>query len=101
IGLIASLATYARINKHGFIETPYRKVDTAKVSTDITYMSALEEAGHKIAPATRDALTTARELKDSSVICRVNGEYEIVNKDNVSLMDVSPSQLVSIAASLI
>ncbi|MCE3009027.1 MAG: DNA-directed RNA polymerase subunit beta [Proteobacteria bacterium] len=101
IGLIASLATYARINKHGFIETPYRKVDTAKVSTEITYMSALEESGHKIAPATRDALTTARELKDSSVICRVNGEYEIVNKDNVSLMDVSPSQLVSIAASLI
>jgi DNA-directed RNA polymerase subunit beta len=101
IGLIASLATYARINKHGFIETPYQKVEGAKVSKDITYMSALEEEGHKIAPATRDALTAARELKDSSVICRVNGEYEITTRDNVSLMDVSPSQLVSIAASLI
>ena len=100
IGLIASLATYARINKHGFIETPYRKVDHGQVSQDITYMSALEEAGHIIAPAIRDS-DNQRELKVPSLVSRRDGEYEVVGKDNVSLMDVSPSQLVSIAASLI
>ncbi len=100
IGLIASLATYARINHYGFIETPYRKVDEAKISTDISYMSALEEQGHYIAQATRDIGKT-NVLNIESVTCRVNGEYEIVDKAKVSLMDVSPSQLVSIAASLI
>jgi DNA-directed RNA polymerase subunit beta len=98
IGLIASLATYARINNYGFIETPYRKVDAAKVSADITYMSALEEQGHYIAQATRES---AKEIHTENTVVRVNGEYEIVDKDKVSLMDVSPSQLVSIAASLI
>ena len=98
IGLIASLATYARINNYGFIETPYKKVDKGDISSDITYMSALEEAGHRIAPATRDA---SEKIQQESVICRKDGEYEIIGKDNVSLMDVSPSQLVSIAASLI
>ncbi len=100
IGLIASLATYARINNYGFIETPYRKVEVSKVSSDITYMSALEEAGHKIAQAPRD-ITGQFQIQEDTVICRVDGEYEITPKDNVSLMDVSPSQLVSIAASLI
>ncbi|MEZ0390948.1 MAG: DNA-directed RNA polymerase subunit beta [Pseudobdellovibrionaceae bacterium] len=100
IGLIASLATYARINNYGFIETPYRKVDTAKVSGNITYMSALEEAGHKIAQAPRDP-AGQKEVQEDTVVCRVDGEYEITPKDQVSLMDVSPSQLVSIAASLI
>jgi DNA-directed RNA polymerase subunit beta len=100
IGLIASLATYARINKHGFIETPYRKVDEGHISTDITYMSALEEFGHKIAPATRET-SSAREMPNENIVCRVNGEYELTGKTQVSLMDVSPSQLVSIAASLI
>ncbi len=98
IGLIASLATYARINNYGFIETPYRRVDTGKVSSSIEYMSALEEADHHIAQATREVTT---ELKAASVTVRVNGEYETVEKDKVSLMDVSPSQLVSIATSLI
>ncbi len=100
IGLIASLATYARINHYGFIETPYRKVDDANISSDISYMSALEEQGHYIAQATRDT-GNAKVLDLESVTCRVNGEYEIVDKAKVSLMDVSPSQLVSIAASLI
>jgi len=100
IGLIASLATFARINKHGFIETPYRKVEAGHISSAITYMSALEEAGHKIAPATRDS-AAAKELSADSRVCRVNGEYELTARDGVSLMDVSPSQLVSIAASLI
>ncbi len=100
IGLIASLATYARINHYGFIETPYRKVVEGKISSDITYMSALEESGHHIAQASRDVMGQ-KEISQSSVTVRVNGEYEIVDKDKVSLMDVSPSQLVSIAASLI
>ncbi len=98
IGLIASLATYARINHYGFIETPYRKVDHGNISSQITYMSALEEADHHIAQANKDASKTVNT--DTSVV-RVNGEYEIVDKDKISLMDVSPSQLVSIAASLI
>lgn len=100
IGLIASLATYARINHYGFIETPYRNVTEGKVSAEIKYMSALEEAGHKIAQASREE-AGQKEIQDPSVICRVDGEYEITPKDAVSLMDVSPSQLVSIAASLI
>jgi DNA-directed RNA polymerase subunit beta len=98
IGLIASLATYARINHYGFIETPYRKVEHGNISSQITYMSALEEADHHIAQANRDASKTVNT--DSSVV-RINGEYEIVDKEKISLMDVSPSQLVSIAASLI
>jgi DNA-directed RNA polymerase subunit beta len=98
IGLIASLATYARINNYGFIETPYRRVDAGKVASSIEYMSALEEADHHIAQASREVTT---EIKADSLTVRVNGEYVNVDKDKVSLMDVSPSQLVSIAASLI
>lgn len=100
IGLIASLATYARINHYGFIETPYRTVDTGKVSKDISYLSALEEQGHLIAQATRES-GASREISTETVTCRRDGEYEVVDKNKVTLMDVSPSQLVSIAASLI
>ncbi len=100
IGLISSLATYARINNYGFIETPYRKVDAGSISSDITYMSALEEAGHYIAQAPRDE-KGHRNIQTPSATTRRDGEYEIVDKDKVTLMDVSPSQLVSIAASLI
>ncbi|MBX7230873.1 MAG: DNA-directed RNA polymerase subunit beta [Bdellovibrionales bacterium] len=99
IGLIASLATFARINNYGFIETPYRKVDGGKVSDDIVYMSALEESGHFIAQAGRDV--EKNKLTTSNVTVRCNGEYELIENEKVSLMDVSPSQLVSIAASLI
>jgi DNA-directed RNA polymerase subunit beta len=100
IGLIASLATYARINNYGFIETPYRRVEIGKVSKDISYLSALEEQGHLIAQATRDSGAN-REITTENVTCRRDGEYEVVDKNKVTLMDVSPSQLVSIAASLI
>ncbi len=100
IGLIASLATYARINNYGFIETPYRRVETSKVSKDISYLSALEEQGHLIAQATRES-GIHREITTENVTCRRDGEYEVVDKNKVTLMDVSPSQLVSIAASLI
>ena len=100
IGLIASLATYARINNYGFIETPYRKVEGGLVSHDISYTSALEESGHYIAPAGRDFVAGSKIAIDT-MVCRINGEYENIDKDKVTLMDVSPSQLVSIAASLI
>ncbi|MBC87193.1 MAG: DNA-directed RNA polymerase subunit beta [Bdellovibrionaceae bacterium] len=96
IGLIASLATYARINQYGFIETPYRNVTETKISSEVNYLSALEETGHHIAPAGSED-----DIKDGNITCRHNGEYEVVDNEKVSLMDVSPSQLVSIAASLI
>ncbi len=99
IGLIASLATYARINSYGFIETPYRKVDDSKVTEEIEYMSALEEQNHKIAQA--GEILNKGQITSDNVTVRFNGEYEVIDKDKVSLMDVSPSQLVSIAASLI
>ncbi len=99
IGLIASLATYARINSYGFVETPYRKVNDGKVTRDISYMSALEESGHHIAQAGKDIAND--EITADNVTVRVDGEYERVDKSRVSLLDVSPSQLVSIAASLI
>lgn len=100
IGLIASLATYARINHYGFIETPYRRIEGGSVSKDISYLSALEEQGHLIAQATRES-GVKREITTDTVTCRRDGEYEVVDKQKVTLMDVSPSQLVSIAASLI
>lgn len=99
IGLIASLATYARINNYGFIETPYRHVESGKVDKEIHYMSALEEQGHYIAQAGRGVKDD--KLVGENTTARKDGEYEVVDKDKVSLMDVSPSQLVSIAASLI
>ncbi|AZZ37558.1 DNA-directed RNA polymerase subunit beta [Bdellovibrio sp. qaytius] len=100
IGLIASLSTYARINSYGFIETPYKKVEGGKVSEAITYMSALEESGHFKAQAPTDAKFN-KELAPGNHTVRRDGEYELVDREKVTLQDVSPSQLVSIAASLI
>lgn len=99
IGLIASLATFARINQYGFIETPYREVASGQISDEIKYKSALEESGHYIAQAGK--FVEGMKFTADNVTARVDGEYEMVEKDKVSLMDVSPSQLVSIAASLI
>jgi DNA-directed RNA polymerase subunit beta len=101
IGLIASLATYARINNYGFIETPYRKVDSGEISKDINYMSALEESDHYIAQAAAKDQANLSKLPTGNTTVRYNGEYEVIDRDKVTLMDVSPSQLVSIAASLI
>ncbi|MFN3454872.1 MAG: DNA-directed RNA polymerase subunit beta, partial [Pseudobdellovibrio sp.] len=100
IGLIASLSTYARINNYGFIETPYRKVENGKVSKEIHYLSALEESGHYKAQAPTYG-DDSRELAPGNHTVRRDGDYELVDRDKVTLMDVSPSQLVSIAASLI
>ncbi len=100
IGLIASLSTYARINEHGFVETPYRLVHEGKVSTEIKYFSALEEEGHAIAQANaplNDDGTFVNEL----VNARQSGEFLLTNREDIELMDVSPKQLVSVAAALI
>lgn len=100
IGLIASLSTYARINSYGFIETPYKKVEGGKISEQITYMSALEESGHYKAQAPTEPKYN-KELAPGNHTVRRDGEYEVVDREKVTLQDVSPSQLVSIAASLI
>ena len=100
IGLIASLATYARVNEYGFIETPYRKVVDGKPTDNYEYYSALEEEEHAIAQATTP-LNDEGRLAGPQVDVRVNGEYRQVPPTDVELMDVSPNQLVSVAASLI
>jgi len=100
IGLIASLSTYARINIHGFVETPYRIVKNGKVSNEIQYFSALEEEGHAIAQANAP-LDKKNCFVNELVNARKNGEFMLVNRDEIELMDVSPKQLVSVAAALI
>ena len=100
IGLINSLATFARVNKYGFIETPYRKIIDGKVTMDVIYLSAMEEAKHYVAQANAD-LDAKGAFKDEFVICRHNGEVIMAARENVDLMDVSPKQLVSVAAALI
>ncbi|RUM98805.1 DNA-directed RNA polymerase subunit beta [Pseudaminobacter arsenicus] len=100
IGLINSLATFARVNKYGFIETPYRKIVDGKVTLDVTYLSAMEEAKHYVAQANAD-LDSEGRFVDEFVICRHSGEVMMAPRENVDLMDVSPKQLVSVAAALI
>ena len=107
IGLIASMAAYARINENGFIETPYRLVKKGKLSNEIKYYSALEEeAGHLENSKSKHVISQARfnfnEMSEGSFLtAREKGEYKTVRKQDVDLMDVSPGQLVSVAASLI
>ena len=100
IGLINSLSTYARVNKHGFIETPYRKVHDRRVSRDIVYLSAMEEAPCTIAQsnATMDEKDC---LTGDLITCRQGGEVVMCSPQEVDYMDVSPRQLVSVAAALI
>ncbi len=100
IGLIASLSTYARINEFGFIETPYRTVEGAVASADVAYYSALEERGHYIAQANAK-LDDKNRLVADLVQCRHNEDFDMVPPTEVTLMDVSPSQLVSVAAALV
>jgi DNA-directed RNA polymerase subunit beta len=100
IGLIASLSTYARINVHGFVETPYRIVKGGQATSEIRYFSALDEEGHAIAQA--NAPLDAKGFFTSDLVnARKNGEFMLVTPDEIELMDVSPKQLVSVAASLI
>ncbi|MBI5300178.1 MAG: DNA-directed RNA polymerase subunit beta [Deltaproteobacteria bacterium] len=100
IGLISSLATYARVNNYGFIETPYRKVTNGHVTDEVHYSSALDEAKHLIAQANAAVSKDGRFSADI-VSCRSHGEFVTSLAKEVTLMDVSPQQLVSIAAALI
>ncbi|KAJ54000.1 DNA-directed RNA polymerase subunit beta [Actibacterium mucosum KCTC 23349] len=100
IGLINSLATYARVNKYGFIETPYRKVEDGQVTDEVNYMSATEEMRHTVAQANAN-LDDAGRFQNDLVNTRQSGEYTMAPRESVDLIDVSPKQLVSVAASLI
>ena len=100
IGLINSLATYARVNKYGFIESPYQKVEKGKVTSEINYLSAVEEAKHHIAQANAQVDKNGKFVNDL-VNCRYAGDTELKTPDSVEYMDVSPKQLVSVAAALI
>jgi DNA-directed RNA polymerase subunit beta len=100
IGLINSLASFSRVNKYGFIETPYRQVKDGKVTSDVVYLSAMEEQKHAVAQASAD-LNEDGSFVEELVSARENGEFVMSPRENVTLMDVSPKQLVSVAASLI
>ncbi|MEK9713135.1 MAG: DNA-directed RNA polymerase subunit beta, partial [Thalassolituus sp.] len=100
IGLINSLSSYARTNEYGFLETPYRKVIDGVVTDDIIYVSAIEEADYVIAQASVPTDETGR-LQGDLISVRHKNEFTVMSPDNVTLMDVSPQQVVSIAASLI
>ncbi|OCX59696.1 DNA-directed RNA polymerase subunit beta [Thioclava sp. SK-1] len=100
IGLINSLATFARVNKYGFIETPYRKVVDGKVTDDVVYMSATEEMRHTVAQANAD-LDEQGQFKNDLVSTRQSGDFMLNPNEAVDLIDVSPKQLVSVGAALI
>ncbi len=100
IGLINSLSTFARVNKYGFIETPYRKIKDGKVTNDVVYLSAMEEQKHTVAQASAET-TPDGSFVEELVSAREAGEFVMAPRENVTLMDVSPKQLVSVAASLI
>ena len=100
IGLINSLASFARVNKYGFIETPYRRVDDGKVTDEVQYMSATEEMRYTVAQANAK-LDDAGKFANDLVSTRQAGEYMLNTPENIDYIDVSPKQLVSVAASLI
>jgi DNA-directed RNA polymerase subunit beta len=100
IGLINSLATFARVNKYGFIESPYRKVKDGKVTLDVQYLSAMEEQKYAVAQA--DTPIDANDhISGDLIVCRQAGDVVFLPSDRVDYMDVSPKQLVSVAAALI
>ncbi|MFB3081329.1 MAG: DNA-directed RNA polymerase subunit beta [Nitrosomonadaceae bacterium] len=100
IGLINSLALYARTNKYGFLETPYRKVKNKKVTNEIDYLSAIEEGQYVIAQANAQLDRHNKFIQDI-VSCRQNNEFTLATPDRIEYMDVAPAQIVSVAASLI
>ncbi len=100
IGLINSLAVYARTNEYGFLETPYRKAANGKVSGDIEYLSAIEEGQFVIAQANA-SLTTRGQFEEELISCRYKNEFALFPAEQIQFMDVSPKQIVSVAASLI
>ena len=100
IGLINSLATYARVNKYGFIETPYRKVENSRVTDEVVYLSAMEEGRYTIAQANAE-IDARNRISSELVSCRSAGDFSMVLPGEVEYIDVSPKQLVSVAAALI
>ncbi|MDR3390099.1 MAG: DNA-directed RNA polymerase subunit beta [Sulfuriferula sp.] len=100
IGLINSLALFAQTNKYGFLETPYRKVEDSKVTDKIEYLSAIEESKYVIAQANAE-LDAAGKFTSEIVSCRFKNEFELASPERIEYMDVAPSQIVSVAASLI
>ena len=100
IGLINSLALYARVNDYGFIETPYRKVNNGKVAKEIEYLSAIEEGKYVIAQANAELDKTGKFV-DELVSCRNHNEFTLSTPDKIEYIDVAPAQIVSVAASLI
>jgi DNA-directed RNA polymerase subunit beta len=100
IGLINSLATYARVNKYGFVETPYRKVKDGRVTDEVIYLSAMEEGRYTVAQA-NSAIDGKGRFTDDLVVVRHAGDVQLIPPDKVDFMDVSPKQLVSVAAALI
>ena len=100
IGLINSLASFSRVNKYGFIETPYRQVKDGKVTSDVIYLSAMEEQKHTVAQASAE-LTEDGSFVEELVSARHSGDNLMAPRETITLMDVSPKQLVSVAASLI
>ncbi len=100
IGLISSLSTYARVNEFGFIESPYRRVENGRVSEKVDYLTADKEENYVVAQANTE-LDEKGNIKRDKVMARYRGEFLEVEKDRIQYMDVSPKQLVSVAASLI
>ena len=100
IGLINSLATFARVNKYGFVETPYRKVKDGRVTDEVIYLSAMEEGRYTVAQA-NSAIDVKGRFTDDLVVVRHAGDVQLIPPDKVDFMDVSPKQLVSVAAALI
>ncbi|MDE1938588.1 MAG: DNA-directed RNA polymerase subunit beta [Alphaproteobacteria bacterium] len=100
IGLINSLATYARVNKYGFIESPYRRVHNKHVTDEVVYLSAMEEAKYTIAQANATIDSRGR-ITDELVSCRKHSDFTMTTPDQVEFIDVSPKQLVSVAAALV
>jgi DNA-directed RNA polymerase subunit beta len=100
IGLINSLALYAKTNKYGFLETPYRRVENGKVTAEIDYLSAIEESQFTIAQANSE-LDAKSSFREDLVSSRYKNEFVLSNKDEINYMDVAPGQIVSVAASLI
>ncbi|MEE2956855.1 MAG: DNA-directed RNA polymerase subunit beta [Pseudomonadota bacterium] len=100
IGLINSLATYARVNQYGFIETPYRVVKKGKVTKEVIYLSAIEEGRYTVAQANAE-LDRNGKLVEELVSCRSGGEFVMARREDIDYIDVSPKQLVSVASALI
>jgi DNA-directed RNA polymerase subunit beta len=100
IGLINSLATYARVNQYGFIESPYRKVHNGRVSDEVVYLSAMEEGRYTVAQANAE-IDPRGKFVSELVQCRRGGEYILARPETIDFVDVSPKQIVSVAAALI